>query len=839
VNQTNGLVIVQPGLFKSQIKNQKSKIICLWAALALAGAISLTSGIVRAEEKLKAPRAGKAIETVALEARASMLNGSPAAGVKVTFCDVSFGHRGGKTKERTWPGITDDKGILRIEVPTGEVGVSASCRVEPDRAAKFAPCSISMPQGAFASRDMSRKAEILLAPATSGLKGTVTARDGKPIAGVTIDLELTGDHGKCSYQAITDNDGRYQFTGLAAGRYMVSNVCPPSGSQWIRLAGWKMRQDASVGEGKTATKDFQLTAGSRLKGRVLDDTGKPIADAAVTCNMDSATEVGPKQMYQMPGQWYSAEAHTDKSGCFVLGALTQETYRVQVHPPEGSDRAWASVRGINALEGQDTALQDVILSKGAAIVGVALGPDGKPIAGAEAVLSPGGSQDTRVCNEKGAFAFKGLPTGKYAVTVNPPEESKWCPTVIAATPAIRGFRVEQRIALPLGASVSGIVTGPDGKPVEGAHTYINYSVGKTGSVGSWRGVTDEAGRFSIPGLGIPPDCEAGGAWQLVISPPPASLELKGMSAPLEAFVSGKPVEKNVQLSAGLAVITGVVSGPDGKPLPGCRMAVVRIKGRGSCTGVCYALKKSDAEGRFAIGQIEPDSWSVTAEPPEGSGLVPLLEPARNLKAGITTVAVTMKKGAAIHGKVLTSTGQPVVAAEVHAKNTAKDREWIPSIAENRLPARTGPDGTFRLAGLQAGQYQVSCQPLNPEYGASEASLTLPAGGEVEAKIGAFRMGRVHGRVSGNNLPQGCYLEFVPQGGELQQRAYPKADGQFSLERIAPGKYTLKVAYWSQGKQGSMANTPKEVSIKEGEDVELQVSAELGGAEPQPKAAVPK
>jgi len=799
----------------------------LWAALALAGSAPLAVHFAQAEERPKVVyRPAKAGETVTLEARASTLNGSPAAGVKVTFCDSSFDPRGGMAKEHAWTGITDDKGLLRVEVPTEDVSVSATCAVVADPAAKFAPCSISMPQAPFASTDLSRKAIILVAPADACIGGVVSGADNQPIPGVTIELALVGDHGRCSRKATTDNNGRYQFSGLAAGRYMISSVAPPSGSQWIRLAGWKMRQDVSVGEGKTAAKGFQLSVGGRLKGRALDSTGKPIANALVSCDLDSATEVGPPQMYQMPGQWYSAEARTDAAGGFVLGALTRETYRVQVQPPEGSDLAWASLRGINAIAGQDVALQDIVLSKGAAILGAAVGPDGKPIAGAEAVLSAGGRQEARVCDAEGRFAFRGLSTGRYKVTVNPPQGSVCCAKAVEGIAAIRGFCAEQRVELPLGATVSGTVSGPDGKPLEAARVYLNYAGAKTSGVGaSWKTVTDEAGRFSMHGLGIPPDGVAGGTWQLVLRPPPAALELKDTQASLEAPAPGKAVEKNIQLSAGMAAIAGVVTGPDGKPVPGCRMAAVRIKSRGVCTGMCYAVKRTDADGRFAIGQVEPDSWSITAVPPEDSELLPLIEPARSFAAGITNANVVMKKGAAITGKILTSAGQPVVAAEISAKNTGRDQQWIPSLAENRPGVRSGADGAFRLTGLSAGQYQVSCHPVNPEYGAAEAGVSVPASGEVEAKISAFRVGGAHGRVTGSNLPQGCYLEFVPQGGEPAQRANVKADGQFSLERLAPGKYVLKLAYWKQGKQVLMVNTPKEVSLKEGEDIELQVSAE--------------
>jgi hypothetical protein len=70
---------------------------------------------------------------------------------------------------------------------------------------------------------------------------------------------------------------------------------------------------------------------------------------------------------------------------------------------------------------------------------------------------------------------------------------------------------------------------------------------------------------------------------------------------------------------------------------------------------------------------------------------------------------------------------------------------------------------------------------------------------------------------------------MPQGGEAAgRRANLRADGQFSLGQLAPGKYALKLAFWDRGKQGLLASTPKEVTLKEGEDLELQMQAEPGG-----------
>lgn len=837
------------------------KVACLWIALALVGLTTLAVQLVGAEDKPRtiarpapvlpetkgdksdesAPKKPdvkkKAGPTFSLEARVVTVDGKPVPGVKVTFSSHKFDPKkgNGESREFTWAAVSDEKGIARVDAPADEVDVGASCRVETGAGGALAPCSISMPQPAFAQSNYSRTAEILLAPAQASIGGLVSGDDGKPIGGVKIALSLAGNYGTYSREAITDDSGRYQIAGLAAGQYNIGSVVPPEGSPWIRLSGWKMRYNISVGEGKTATQDFQLTRGARLKGRVFDDKGKPIAGARVSCSMDSATEVGPKSMYQMPGQWYSAEALTDNDGRYVLGAITQETYRIRVAPPKDSVLAWATVCGINAMKGEDAAMQDIVLVKGATIMGTICGADGKAIAGAEAeILGVDSGHHKTISDEKGRFIVKGLPTGTYKVAASPPDESELLTAQIDGVAAIRSFSVEQRLELPLGATVNATIKDPDGKPLSGAKIYLNYNppdAKQYGSINVASGITDEGGRLSLRGIGIPPQRKPGGTWQMHVGAPPNALLLKGTSVNVEGVAPGKTVEASATLTAGEAAITGIVKTPDGKALPGCRMAVVRINGPGSCTGTQYAVNLTDAEGRFAIGQIEPDNWAITVEPPEGSEFAPSIEAVRHFAAGSIDVEVKAQKGAVVFGKILTSKGEPVVGALVAAQNTGRDRQWIPSIKENtHESSRTKADGTFKICGLRAGTLKISCAPLNPEFRATELVMAVPAGGDVEAILNAFPVSAVHGRVtSAKPLPENCYIEFVPEvkGEEMHARSNVDRNGQFKAEyRLSPGKYTVKLSYWGNRKQETLTvSAPKEVIVKEGEDLDLQVTAE--------------
>lgn len=833
----------------------KLKVACLWVALAMLGLTTVAMQFVRAEDRSHAlarpaPPAPepngdesepkkvlpkkKVGPTFSLDAHVTSVDGTPVKGVKVTFLSHTFNKKSFGSIEHSWSTVSDDKGLAHVDAPADEVDVGASCRVELPAGGALAPCVISMPQGAFADRNYSRVAQILLAPAKAAISGTVTSEDGKPIGGVKISLNLSGNYGAYQREAVSDDAGRYQIAGLAAGQYRISSVEPPEGSPWIRLAGWKMHYNVNVGEGKTATQDFQLSRGARLRGRVLDDNGKPVAGARVSCHMDSATEVGPKSMYPLPGQWYEAQAQTDAAGHYVLGALTQETYRITVAPPENSVLAWATVCGINAMKAEDAEMQDIALVKGATILGSVVGADGKPLAGADAEITGAASGSRKAtCDEKGRFTIKGLPTGTYKISVDAPEDSGLLEAQLEGVVAIRSFSVERRLDLPLGGTVNAIVKDPDGKPLSGAKIYLNYNppdAKQYGSINLGSGVTDEAGRISLRGLGIPPGRKTGGTWQMHVSPPPSALTLKGTSVDLPSIEPGKTVDAEAKLSAGEAVITGVLKTPDGKPLAGCKMAVVRFNGRGVSTGTQYAAALTDADGKFAIGDVEPDNWALTVEPPENSEFAPSIEPARNLAPGTTTVEVKALKGSSIFGKIMNSKGEPVVAALITAKNTGKDRVWIPSIRDgSHESVRTRSDGTFKLSGLRAGTYRISCEPINPDFRATDVVMGVPAGGEVEANLSAFNVSVVRGRISSDKpLPENYSIEFVPENKEeISVRAIIARNGQFAADRrLSPGKYSLKISYWANRKTEVLTvSAPKEINVKEGEELDIRVTLE--------------
>ncbi len=793
--------------------HRRAAAMCAFLALVLPGIL-----ISRASAEAPVP-------AIALTGKAVTLDSSPVPGVKVTFTSHMPGAAAG-----TWSATTGADGSFSVAVPASAAR-SPSMSVEDPPGGKFVFC------GAVGAPQVSMFAEVpspitlIFARGQSKVCGAVSGASGEPVPGATVTLGLAHQaRGSVHWRrtATTDKQGRYEIANLAAGRYVVTEVEPPAGQPLIRLSTWKPGgvRTVDLGDSATSEENFRLPAGARLMGRVLDETGRPVAGAAVSCSLDEATEEGPRNMYQMSGQWYSGQATTDAAGRYVLGGLTKETYRVTIRPPAGSDAAPAALRGISAPDSGDMTLQDATLYKGGKVVGLVVGPDDKPLAGAEASVPVassrrGDDRQSAATDAAGKFVLAGLPTGRYAVTVTPPAGSACCEQEFDSVPVIGGLALEQRLKMPAGATVSGTVVGPDGAPVAGATIYTSF-----GYTHGPRTVTDARGQFKVTGL--PSGLKQAGrdprSAKMTISaaPPESAPTLMGANMPLKDLAAGKTSEVAIRLEAGAAV-TGLVTGTDGKPVSGCRVSAFQTLGRGGGYSAS-AVTLTGADGRYVLGQVPPGKWQIGAAPPAGRNLMPQASAVKILAAGRTeTVDIALKGGALITARVATATGQPVAGASLRLE-TGRDAQslFLPGMEQGGRTAFTDSTGQFRFDSVPPGTHKVQCEPLDPRLLVEPAEAKVAGTAAQQVQMVARLTGSIRGTVrDAAGGPVGGEFLFMrldrPEADAKTQgpTAYPDAEGRFRFARVLPGKYNLIVIVNKRGTEKNLAApTPAKVAVAE-------------------------
>jgi len=789
------------------------------SALLLAALLSVAAG---ASEQAPSAIIGKA----------TSIAGEPVANVKVTATEFEVGRPG-----QTWEAKTSVQGTFRITLPATP-GRQVSLRVEGPPDGKLAPCALAPQDMLFLRAGETVRVTILLAPATAKLSGTVSDPDHKPVAGATVTINAGRTMRSLSRSVTTDAEGRYEIAGLAQGSYIVQSVEPPPGSALIRLSTWKPFgvRVVNLGDGQTGAEDFVLPWGARLVGRVLGENGKPVPGAVVSCSLDAATEEGPKQVYQMAGQWYSGDAKTDAEGGYSIGGLTQETYVVEARPPEGADLAPATLRGVNAPKAGDVKLQTLVLYKAGTILGRVLGADGKPVADAEVVLpGPGrfGAPVTVKADAAGKFTLRGLGTGRYAITIKPPQGSSSCETKFDDLTAVRGLSVERIFKLMEGVRVVGTVTDPEGKPVRGATIYAHYGYGSSG-----KAMTNDRGRFLIQGIAPPTGPQPPQKYQpqneVSAVPPDEAPTLKSGTATLPVAPAGGSANVDIRLAHGVA-IKGRVTDPDGRPVSGCEVSVSQFSGRGALLG--FGTVRTEADGCFRFMHLAAGRMFLNVQTPEDSPLAGKLTPEQDFEAGkTTTVDVVLEPGATVAGKAVTSRGKAAVGAQV----TLQPKSGWP--LTKARSAFVGPDGTFRIESVAPGTYEARCSPLDPVLIAAPMTLNVAPRGESKLEIVLHVTGSVSGTLrdgDGKPLGQGmAYLQLQPAAQPQGAGGYghPDDQGRYRIAGLVPGKYNVIVNVGPRGQaKGLTAPPPAEIVVEEGKETKCDVKVPAKGGGPPRKA----
>lgn len=238
--------------------------------------------------------------------------------------------------------------------------------------------------------------------------GGVTLRgrllcEGKPTAG-SIALSR-GPHGMSPARvAFASDDGRFELSGLEPGRWRLL-----LGGARAAIAD----ETIDIPDQPTVERDFTLPTG-RIVGRVLEDTGLPVANARVECSYQ------PEHPYAAFLRPRTVSARTDREGHFELGPLPEGTFCVRAeHPTEG----YGVSPPISVPRSGVTPRVDITLrrARGAALRSVALNFEtGAPIREAFLVLYDAAGRVARSAprNDAGIAEVTGLAPGTYQMEVS-------------------------------------------------------------------------------------------------------------------------------------------------------------------------------------------------------------------------------------------------------------------------------------------------------------------------------------------------------------------------------------------------------------------------------------
>ena len=529
---------------------------------------------------------------------------------------------------------------------------------------------------------------------TASLGGVVVSpASGTPIRRATVTLSGIGAAGV--RVAVTDDQGRFAFGGLPAGRFTLT----AARVGYVTTAYGTTRRWRSPGvplvltAGQSLTGiTLKMTKGGVITGRVTDPLGRALEDVWVGI-AEYRTLNGQLTLTSIPingGGVTSSSfmaASTDDRGIYRLYGIPPGTYAVSAYRLYGDPtRSYEPTTGA-----------DIDWSRTAASPAP---PPAAPPVGYVPTYFPGTAD----------------PGNATTVTLAGDEERAG---------------IDIQIDPVRFSTISGTVTGASGESMRGMTLFAVRVSSVTGGMSGGIppiGTSDERGEFKLSGvppgrfvilaqsrgLGAAPPVAPAGA-----SAPPVALFGRAETTVDGADVSGV----HVQMLPGITV-TGRVVLEGGAPFPpDLAKAKVRVTAPPAPFGASMVIPPVDiaANGSFSIPGVGPGSYVLSLAPSFGEtwmvkatvrGSRDLMTSAFEVAPGepVDGVAVTITdRVTEIYGRVLDAAGRP--APDYYLLAFPVDRRlW--SLGKDRLRPAVRPDSTgrYRVTGLPPGDYYLAVLP---------------------------------------------------------------------------------------------------------------------------------
>jgi protocatechuate 3,4-dioxygenase beta subunit len=484
-------------------------------------------------------------------------------------------------------------------------------------------------------------------PPTASISGRVTI-EGKGAAGITVVATTSGSplDNRTVAKTTTDDDGKYQLTGLAAGQFMIM----PLAKAFVVGTSGAYKQPGqlmTVAEGETIAKiDFALVRGGVITGRITDSDGRPVIGERVSVVVRDAADPG-RPMAMLDG----SRNKTDDRGIYRVYGLAPGNYKVSVGQAAGADNfaimgmggsqytktfypgvaeeARATVLEIN--EGTEVSNIDIVARKsgrGSSVSGRVVDADSsQPVPNVYVVYSSlkegtqqlGGMNFSGIQTDaNGKFRLENVQPGHYvAYMLAVPGQGASSSSYSDQTPfdVSDGDVSGVDIKVHLGATISGIAVvennfDPAVTSLLQTLSLVAFSNAKVGALSFSRSQISADGRFSFSGL-------APGKVQINVvgfPTPPKGLtlvrtEVDGIEQRegIEVSAGGQIAGVRLVFAYGAGSIRGEVRAESGVLPTGLTLVIVNSASGGArrfSSGV-------DERGHFVVESVPPGAYEMS------------------------------------------------------------------------------------------------------------------------------------------------------------------------------------------------------------------------------------
>jgi uncharacterized GH25 family protein len=583
---------------------------------------------------------------------------------------------------------------------------------------------------------------------------TVVDDQQKPMKGATVKL---GDQSERT--AETNAEGKATLGPVQPGWVAVSASAPGYAN------GGGLTTIGSAGVHATIT--IAMKKGVAVSGKVVDESGAPVAKARVIAQGPPGWGGG--------GREPDAETTNDK-GEFAFAALAAGTTKLIAmdgeHAPSASEPVKIGSAPVTGVT--------ITMTPGGVIAGKVVDTENKPvpfatvrIAGAGRAQAATAARQTTT-DKTGAFEVRGLSR----LTLQARAESEIAASKLVPIDLTQKPRMDDvTLTLDVTGTIAGIVVDEKGKPVPevSVNAYPDMLAGAKAENAALAGfssaTTDGEGKFVIRGL---PDDQYrlwatrafgadGGSWSRNSTPARVGEQNARLELPTPGGLEGK-----VAL--------------DGEPP---KHATVQV-GFGAPTPI--------VKGEFFIQDLAPGTYDVTLHSLEFSERIIRdveVKPADTTDLG----TISVEKGRILRGEVVDGSGNPVAGAKIRVGerlfsatgDEAQVDQW--DALANVRSGFSGADGTFTIIGIPDKQTSAAAENSSGR----SLPVTVPAAGNPPSiKLTIKGFGSIAGKVTRNGQPvPGVAVDEVVKGMPSQNSfAQTREDGTFTLERVVEGTHVV-------------------------------------------------
>jgi beta-lactamase class A/peroxiredoxin len=622
---------------------------------------------------------------------------------------------------------------------------------------------------------------------------TVEARDlvtDAPVPNVAFELTVAGDElihatagangiARCEY-TLPESTGQRFFTVKAGGAGLV-----PVGIRWSAASS------AATPPGHLL---FQMEKATAISGRVMDQDGRPLADATVVV---SVTKSYPKSK-----QWIamsSTSTTTDSSGRWSFSGVPQQPDSVELATyhylclTEHAAFYPEPFKPLSALHDRSAMLR---LRRGTLIEGTVVSPDSRPVAHAEVFYGAERGYGNSIPS------LKADADGKFTLGIQPGTHA----TLIAGSPgfapALERMKIGEkkhhvRLTLDRAHSVRGRVVDPAGKPIARAEILLYWSgVDRAprsvfGSAISQKVTTGDDGHFDWK------DAPGGGVQ--------ASVSAVGL-ARKDNLALASDTDQTIVLVPPTTVQGSIVDRETGKSIPEFSLALATASQPGdpliwqNSSNLKRTAKK--APGSFDFTTTSSDyRYSLRVQ---ADGYLPEDAEPFALDGKLHALTFRLAKAEPIRGIVQNPDGSTASDGFVYVVPSHRDG-WIEYLSlqnddvsegerAREVHAKLGADGRFSLPA-QKGNFALLFL--------TGAGSLLVARSELDGNS-VFRLkpwARVVGTMTIGGKPAANVDlqsydpdDSAPVEGQPRMvreiRVKTDTDGRFELPRVLPGRLTL-------------------------------------------------